>query len=238
LKIITAKIVICFLIAFTLFSFTSTSTLKKVSIHVESKSLKQSKVIITVADIYYNLEAKKMITRYIKPSEYFVITNATGEALIYNPSKNEVFITQSLIFETEKSFLYYFLNNKLSDLGLKDLGFTLSNTRFEGKMMVTTWKPSVKLSANISKIELVHENQLPVFIAYYDEKYKLTKKIYYYDYETNLSLKMPKKVVEFNYLPKADSIVNKIVYSDIKINEQAQSTYFNYKIPANAKVVK
>jgi len=179
-----------------------------------------------------------MITRYTKPNEYFVITNVSGDAQIYYPAKNEVFMTQSLIFETEKSFLYYFLNNKIADLGLKDLGFTLSKTHFEDKMLVSTWKPSVKLNSKIGKIELVHENQLPIYIAYYDEKYKLTKKIYYYDYYNHPSLKLPQKVVEFNYLPKGDSVVNKLVYSNIKLNEQANSTWFNYKIPANAKVVK
>jgi len=221
----------------TIIALSFTYTYKKLSIHVESKILNKGKVISSSADIYFNLDNGKMITHYTKPAEYFVVTNQAGEAQIYYPAKNEVVISQSILFETEKSLFYYFLTNKLSDLGLKDLGFSLSNTRIENKLLISTWKPTMSLSSKISKIELVHENQIPIYVAYYNEKYKMTKKIYYYDYYITSNFRFPQKVVEFNYLPKGDSIVNKSVYSNIKINEQANSSYFNYKIPSNAKII-
>ncbi len=205
---------------------------------MEAKSLVQGKAVIVKAEIYYQFDQGSMVTRYLPPLDYLFITNQKGEAKIYYPATNEVYTKQSAAFDPEKSMLYFFLSNKLADLGLKDMGFKITDTRFEDNLVVTTWFPPAEVLDQYSKVELVHENYRPIYAAYFDSKGKILKKIFYYEYSSFPQFTLPSKVVEYNYMPKGDSIINKITYSDIKTGDQAKSSYFNFKIPVNAKVKK
>ena len=217
-------------------AFVVVSDVRMVSLNMETKILSQGKYVTTTAEIFYKYSEGKMVVHYQKPMEYIVISNSKGEAKIYNPKRNEVTVKQGIVFETEKSLFYYFFSNRINDLGLKDLGFVLSNTRFDEGLLITTWKPGLS-SEYISKVELVHEKYVPIYVGYYDKKGKLAKKIFYYDYFSNGSVKLPRKVVEFSYLQDGDSIINRTVYSNFRFNEEAKSTWFDFNVPSNAKIV-
>ncbi|MCX6272259.1 MAG: hypothetical protein NTU44_13795 [Bacteroidetes bacterium] len=207
----------------------------KVSMKMEAKSLNKGKAMVINAEIYYQFDQGRMLTRYLPPLDYLFFTNNKGEAKIYYPKTNEVYTKQSSEFDSEKGLLYFFLSNKLSDLGMKDMGFTITDTRFEEKLMITTWFPPAQLLNFCSKVELVHESYHPIYIAYFDSKGKVFRKIFYYDYTSYAQFSMPTKVVELDYHAQGDSVVNKITYSDIRVGEKANSNYFNYKIPINAR---
>lgn len=230
LKYLIPAIVILSILSFKLYEN------NRVSISMESKTLSKGKVMTVSADVYYDHSKSKMITHYTKPSEYYFISNSKGEAKIYNPKKNEVYLEQGFEYNTHQTLFYYFLSNQIYDLGLKELGFKITDTKFKDGMKITTWFSPASLSETVSKVELVHENYLPIFLGYYNSKGKLTKKIYYYKYSDNVSLKFPMKVVEFNYLANGDSIVNRIAYSNLKIND-IKDKNFDFKIPENAKII-
>ncbi len=136
----------------------------KVCMRMEAKSLVKGKAIVVNAEIYYQYDQGNMITRYLSPLNYLFITNQKGEAKVYYPKTNEVYIKQSAEYDSEKSLLYFFLRNKLSDLGLKDMGFSIIDTRFEEGMVITTWYPPASLGGIFSKVELVHENYKPIYM--------------------------------------------------------------------------
>jgi uncharacterized protein YacL (UPF0231 family) len=46
---------------------------------------------------------------------------------------------------------------------------------------------------------------------------------------------LPGLVTEFNYIGN-DSIINRIRFSDIKVNHQAVSPWFNFEIPSDASL--
>ncbi|MHC1706269.1 MAG: hypothetical protein AB9842_01975 [Bacteroidales bacterium] len=208
----------------------------KVSMRMEAKSLIKGKAMVINAEIYYQYDQGNMITRYLSPLDYLFITNQKGEAKVYYPKTNEVFIKQSAEFDSEKSLLYFFLSNKMNDLGLKEMGFTITDTRFEENLVITTWFPPATLMKIYGKVELVHENYKPIYIAYFDRNGKVMRKIFYYEYSSFPQFSLPTKVVEFNYLAPGDSTINKITYSNILVGDKANSPYFKFKIPVNAKV--
>ena len=124
----------------------------------------------------------------------------------------------------------------MNDLGLKDMGFTVTDTHFEEKMVITTWFPPANLINVFGKVELVHEDYKPIYVAYFDRTGKVMRKIFYYEYASFPQFSLPTKVVELDYLAAGDSVVNKISYSNILVGDKAVSSYFNFKIPVNAKV--
>ncbi|MCL2683348.1 MAG: hypothetical protein FWE63_07720 [Bacteroidales bacterium] len=207
----------------------------KVSADVEVKRVNKGQSMTIRKEIYYNTNGK-MVVRFVHPEEYFVVTNHFGEARIYLPKTNEVMLINDRSMSSESELIYYFLNNKIEDLGLKNQGFSLGNTRTEQGVVVRTYFPNDKKS-NISKIEMVHENHLPIYCAYYDSKNRIIRKIYYSDYQHLSLATFPRRITEIAYPTMNDSVVSRMVYSNIKIDRQASSPYFDFSIPSNATVV-
>jgi outer membrane lipoprotein-sorting protein len=49
---------------------------------------------------------------------------------------------------------------------------------------------------------------------------------------------MPFTITEFEYLSPTDSVITKRIYSNLKTNAQVDDNYLNYKVPANAQVIR
>jgi len=209
--------------------------IENIRIAMTTKVLEKGKKIIIKAEIYYQARDGKMIIHYSYPTEYFFITNSKGEAKFYDPKNNTVYKKQHFMYSSESSYFYYFLSNKMNDMGLKDLGLHLSETKFEDNLLITTWFPKIIGDGKVGKVELVHENYKPIFMAYYDTKGKILRKVYYYQYADFNNISIPLKVTEFSYLPEGDSVITKTNYSDVKINDL--SANLDNIIPRDAKNV-
>ena len=233
-------IIAIFLVCIGFLSFTYQQVEKRISLTQTTRSLKNNKKISYSSDIFYNFDNGIMIVHQTEPFEHFVITDSKGEIKIYNPAKNEVYISRDPSQITEHSLFYYFLSNRLFDFGLRDLGFTMSKTETKNDVLVTWWTPPVNSKSPISKVELVHQNFLPIYMAYYSSKNEIIKKNYYYNYlnDNIIPVKLPQKIVEFNYFENKDSIVSQLIFSDIRFGKDATSNLFDYKIPLNAKIIK
>lgn len=221
---------------FTLFCSLISDNISKISLKMETKSLTKGKLLKFQSEVYYLYKEGKMITRYTYPKEYFYISNKLGEAKIYFPDKNEVYVKTDKLFTTENNVLYIFLNNKTQDMGLMDLKFKVKETRFDEGLSVTTWIPPVELLSRISKVELVHENYQPIYSAYYKDE-KIVQKIYYYDYMILNQFSLPQNITQIDYFANGDSTINKITISDLKSGLKANSQYFDFIIPEDAKII-
>lgn len=209
----------------------------KICLHMESKKLYKGKVMIIKADVYYKIDGN-MTIHYTYPQDYILLTNTKGEVKVYFPVQNQIFLQQNQTFSSENDVLYSFLSQRVSDMRLKESGFSLQNSKYEEGLTITTWLPPIYLTDQISKVEMAHENYLPVYTAIFNVKSKYSKKIYYSDYLPVDQYFLPTKITEIEYLANGDSIISRKIYSDIKTGAQATSPYFNYAIPANAKLMK
>jgi hypothetical protein len=210
----------------------------RTSVHLESQRLYKGTVVTINADIYFRSDQGIMVIHYAKPKNYIFMTNLKGEAKIYYPDKNEVILQQSQLFSSENDVLYSFFKYQSADLGLKEAGFNLSNSEVDKSQIITTWIPSSLSVGQVSKIVLVHENYMPIYVAYYNLKGKPFKKAYYSNYFTSTNTPFPTRIVEIDYLPSGDSIISRKVYSNVKVNQEANSSYFDFTVPSNAKVIK
>ena len=207
----------------------------KVSAEVEVKRVHKGQTVTIRKEVFYNSNGK-MVVRFVYPEEYFLVTNYFGEARIYLPKVNEVMLINDKAMSSESELIYYFLNNKMDDLGLKDQGFFLSDTRTEQDVVVRTYIPQAPKS-NVSKIEMAYENHLPIYCAYFDTKNRIIRKIYYSEYQQWSLAAFPSRITEITYPAVHDSVVSRMLYYNVKTDRQAISPYFDYTIPPNAKIV-
>ena len=209
----------------------------QVQVKMNSRTMNKGKYTSIIADIWYQAHDGKMVSHYTSPYNMVVITNNKGEAQLYNVEQNTINTQQNQAFSTQGGYFYYFLANKLNDLGLTEMGFQILDTKFSGTKVISKWLPPSSLLTALKHVELVLDDYKPVYMAYYNPKGKLIRKVYYYNYRSLSNMvSIPLTVTEINYLGEGDSILTKTVYSDVKINLDVEKTgYLNFKIPADAK---
>lgn len=225
-------------IAFISFSgFFHLQPVERIMMHMESQSLYKGKRVDMQADIYYRASDGRLVTRYHDPVKHIMITNNKGELVIYNHEDHTVYREQRMDYSTDNHLVYFFLSGQVHDLGLRQMGFERAETLFIDELVKTVWLPAHNVRQMFGKIELVHEDYLPVYAAYYDKEKNLVKKVYYTDYEVFPEITLPLTVTEFNYLPGNDSIVSRMRFSNVKINRSAIAPWFDFVIPADARVI-
>lgn len=209
----------------------------RLSVHRVSQALSKGKKVTTVADCYYDTRSYKFVVNAVKPEEFVKIINNKGELKLYFIRKNSLLVKQNSAFSSYNEVLHYFVNNLYDDLGLKREGFKISETKYDGDYMITTWLPPSGFKA-LEKVEIVYEKMVPVYCAYYSPKGEIIKKTYYSDYYQGSNLILPQRIMEVSYTAVNDSIVRRTIYSNIKFNEEVSDYYLNFKIPNDAKLVK
>lgn len=209
----------------------------KVSVSQEVQVLSKGTKNIFRSDIFYNRENDVIIVHHTYPSDFVKISNRLGEEKIYFPKTNTVSIQQDATFSSSNDLLYYFVNNKTSDMGLAREGFKLISTEREEGLLVTTWQapPSLKV---INLVKMVFRDMLPVYAEYTDPKGKTIKKIYYNRYSDQSSFSLPMRITEISYEGKSDSVIRLSVFSDVRTSGFPDTNYFDFKIPADAKTAK
>ncbi len=209
----------------------------KISMSMEAQTAKDGYVSSIKAVIYYSNDGK-MVSYYSHPKEYVLLNNIKGEIKIYDADQNTVLQQQNYKYSTETSQFYFFLNNRQSDLGLKQMGFIQSDIKFEEDIMITEWLPPAEMTQALSKVELVHENGQPIYIAYYDANNLLSTKSYYYNYrELNPGLSFPATITKISYISPMDSTITKTSFTNILLDEKVDKKAIDFKIPDNAKSI-
>jgi len=212
--------------------------LDKISLDLISKTLYQGKSVSLKSEVYYKSVGATMVTHFTSPKEKIVITNGNGEYKEYDFKNNTVTLLQGIDLSSKNSLFYSFLSGSIGDMGLKSLGYKLINTKVEQKMVITTWVPEGENSVKTKKAEIVHENYLPIYLAFYDINDKPMHKSFYSNFQQVGSVKMPFTITEFEYLSPTDSVITKRIYSNLKTNAQVDDNYLNYKVPANAQIIR
>jgi outer membrane lipoprotein-sorting protein len=223
-------------LVFTSFAFTQ-DKVEKLKLEMVSKSLHKGKSITIKADVYYRLAGGQMVTHFTFPHDQITITNANGEFKHYDSKTNQVTLMQGLDLSSKNSLFYNFLSGNINDMGLFAMGYRIKETRKETNIVITTWVPLTPKEKGIKKIELAHENYLPIFMGFYDMQDKPIEKVYYSSYQHIESIQMPLKVTEIEYVGDKDSVITRREYSNLKTNSQVEDTYLNFIIPSNAKLI-
>jgi hypothetical protein len=206
----------------------------KLQLDLEAKTLHQNKSITARSTVFYKTASAQMVTHTTYPARQVTFTNKFGEFKHYDFTTNSVSLQQGFELSSENSIFYTFLSGQTNDVGLGKAGFKLKSTKTENKMIITRWNnPS---QPDKGEVEVVHENNLPIYICFYDKKQKPLHKAYYSNFQYIGSIKIPFTITELEFISDLDSIITRKKYSNLKTNNDVSDEYFNFKIPANAKI--
>lgn len=190
----------------------------------------------TEIDLFFDNDRQTITKYYHSSPEFIMVVNSLGEIKTYFPDRNEVNYNQITEMSSKRNLIYYFANNLTEHLGLADEGFSLVSNTFEDRYYVTIWKaPSIL--GGIETVKMIFDNGVPIYSEYKENKEKVLRKIYYTNYKDFKRFRLPSKIIEISYKPSGDSIISRTVFSDVKVSSTPDNSYFNFKIPGNAKPV-
>lgn len=218
------------------FGLSAQTGVKRVSAHVFTRQTEKGYVSAIGGDLYYTRNGN-LVSNFTSPKPYVMITNNMGEVRVYDPTRNTVMQFQNALFSTTTTPFFYFFTGKTADMGLQHAGYRAIDTHFDKDLMIATWKavnPGPK--DPVTYIKLVHKQSRPIYMDYEDASRHIIRKVYYYDYTELGGVAFPKAFTEILY-QNSDSVITKTEYSAFKLNEEARSSYFDFEIPQNAKLV-
>jgi hypothetical protein len=210
-------------------------SIERIYAELETRQVKAGKYVSVKGEVCYEGNGN-MTSHYYYPKNYVLVSNKSGEVKLYDPGANTVVLSQNSLFSSQTSQFYYFFSGKSTDMGLGEMGYVQEKVYAEKDLLISLWrlkKPSKK--EQIQKVKLVHQYQHPVYMHYENAVGAIVRKVYYYEYTVLENFSFPATSTEIVYQGK-DSSVTKTAFRNFKLNQEANSPYFNYKIPPNAKI--
>ncbi|GAF05898.1 hypothetical protein [Saccharicrinis fermentans] len=208
----------------------------QISVDVKYQALKKGKLFTIENTTFYDGRKEDVICYYHTPTEFYKSINAKGEITIYMPRENTVSFTHNSHYSSKNELIYYFVSNKTEDLGLRNEGFTIKDSKYEGNNLIVTWESPVTITT-VKEVDIVYENMVPIYSEYRDIKDKVIKKTYYYEYYLGSFFSLPQKITEISYTSENDSVIKRTSISNIKLGSAVDERKFKFDIPADATYI-
>lgn len=210
----------------------SISAQRKISADVEVKQAASGNVATITKRVHCSNDGR-VIIHFLKPEEYYVLTNSKGEMKMYMPKSNQVLLENSSDLSSQDELISIFMNGRVDDLGLAAFGYKLKETKREEGYIKKTFTAAGK--GGYPTIEVVYENFLPIYCGYLDNSGKTVRKTYFSKYAPVGRMMFPTRMTEITYTSPKDSTVARTVYSNFKVDQD--DPMFSFEVPSDAKVV-
>ncbi|MBQ9253829.1 MAG: hypothetical protein IJ180_03530 [Bacteroidales bacterium] len=207
----------------------------KIQADVTIQQLISGKVLTIKKSVFFESNGR-CVTKITYPEEIISINNALGEVVFYSPKNNQAWNEVGKDYSSKNEIFAIFSSNDRYDLGLSSLGFTLSQQEKDSTRIVKTFIPKTE-NKEISKIIMVSENDMPIYCGYFNKKEEENKKIYYQDYVSLPKFSFPKNITEITVTENNDTIIRRQLFDNIKYDNDATSSYFQFQIPDSVTIV-
>lgn len=205
---------------------------QRVSIDVKTVQVSEGKRVTTERSLYLHPDGR-LVVEQSKPMRIISLTNSLGEMRIYDPQNNQVAAINNPEMSSSREMVAIFSSGDYADMALSDYDFLQSDVRTENGLVIKTYNAR-RSEKGVASVELVFQNHLPICMIYYDAGGNTLRKVYFSRYEYG-RIPMPMRITEIEYTTPRDSTVRLSTYSNLLTGKEANSTMFDFQIPAEAQ---
>lgn len=203
----------------------------RLSVDEKCVQVAQGKKRTTERTIYLHADGRMVMEQHT-PAHTIALSNSLGEVRLYHPQTGEVVVMNDKEMASTREMVAVFASGAYTDMALPLYGYTQSEIRRDGRVMVKTFEP--KNAGPVAKVEVAFENHLPICMIYFNGKGEEVRKLYFSRYEYGRT-PMPMRITEVEYTTKRDSLVRLTTYSNLLFDEAADSAMFDWQVPTDAK---
>ncbi len=193
------------------------------------KSKNDSTGNLTMGNFYYDKNEKKIIYHITFPKEQLWVFADTS---VYRFEEGKLLDRTKGPAIHEFSIFSLAANNQLANYGLKNSLYKLEKVEKEGNSVLTTWAPPLVLKDLLGKVIISNQNKRIMGIVFFDKDEVLVRKQFFREYKNIEGLEFPTEIVDMFILPDEGTTYQKTTYKNIKVNDEKNSSFHNYKLPA------
>lgn len=212
--------------------------IKQLSVKLQVRKIQRKRLLKYEVNLLYQSNGT-MISHFLPPNNRYLITNRNGDLQIYSPDSNRVKMTRNEWVSSDGAILGLFLRGETETMGMEEGGFEMKEVRTEDSLRIANWERAGLDDAGnpmtISNVEMVHGNGKLMYLGYLKPDGSFFKKSYFSNYVQVNGIWLPGRSTEILWVGK-DSIVEDTRFVDYLVNEAADTSLVNFKIPEDAEI--
>ncbi len=182
---------------------------------------------LTMGTVFYDKTTKKIVYRNRFPEKE---TWVSVDSFMYKIVNENVISKQNIPSLAEFTVFHLALNGNLADYGLKNTSFTVEKVEKEKGQVITTWKPSPKLSKAVGKIMVSQKDKCLNGIVFFNPKGEIITKQFFNKYQNFNGLQFPCETIQITYVNGKEAY-QMATYSNIVVNDFKDDDIYNFVIP-------
>ncbi len=154
--------------------------------------------------------------------------------VIYYPDEKKAFRIQARV-PFVLPFFQAFISLTNKNLGLAEMGYTLSQSEKRGDTLITRWVPPAKVKKAVGPIIIGMVNDQVGFMEMQNSKGRTIGRVSYSDYSKIGNIMLPMRVSAVRYLGK-DTTYETVYYSNPRLNVKLPDEVVNFQIPKGTEI--
>jgi len=183
----------------------------------------------TKGSVRYDRNYKKVLYSTFFPQKEFYVSVDT---LILKYVNDKLFSVQNNPLRPELSIFHFILNNDISDFGLKNSNFSITNVEKTDDLIITKWSPPVNPKFPFGTILVSTKNKRLQSVLIHNKKGEILNRQIYKKYSFINGIEIPSEILSVSYLAGVKSY-QIIEFGKIQINEQGHDSEYDFQIAKN-----
>ncbi|QQS49831.1 MAG: hypothetical protein IPM71_09390 [Bacteroidota bacterium] len=177
--------------------------------------------------VYFDKNYRQMVFDISFPEKEILIINDTASIYALSNRHEKHMLSTSLI---DFSVLGLTLNGQLEYFGLRETPFQLIKVEKDEGLVISTWELADKrIESGVRKMMLSQkDNRLQGLISF-NTNDQIIAKQFFSEYILVSGLEIPSKVIQISYLPGGGEFKKITTYTNIKVNNQQNESFYRYK---------
>lgn len=183
----------------------------------------------TKGTVNYDRNRKKILYNITFPQKEFYVSVDT---MIYKYQNEKLISAQSNPLKPEFSIFHFILNNDLSDFGLKNSSFKITNIEKSNDLIITKWTPPAIPDFPLGSILVSSKDKRLQSVLINNNKGELLARQIYKKYTFINGVEIPTEILSVNYL--GDKKTYQIIeLNEVQINEQGHDSEYDFQLEKN-----
>ncbi|HHH52942.1 MAG TPA: hypothetical protein ENK91_04735 [Bacteroidetes bacterium] len=187
----------------------------------------EGKQQLTVGKVYYDKNIKKIIFDITFPEKEIWVQKDTT---LYKIVNNSIVEEQNTPNIAEFTIYHLILNGNLTDYGLKNTKFKITDVEKAGKSIISTWEPPEELKDKIGPILMQNTNQQLTGIVFKNPEGEIISRQFIRNYLQIKGLSVPQEIINEVHI-EGKKYYEITDFSNTVINEFTDEEKYDYKIP-------
>ena len=193
---------------------------------IKSKTLDGTQHL-TIGTVYYDKNIKKIVFDVKFPQNE---TWVQQDTVLYKIRNNALLSKTGTIKMADFTIFSMALNGKLSDYGLKDSEFILSNVEKDGDNVISTWEPPKTYKDFMGKVMIMKKDDNISGIIFFNKEGEIISRQFFRKYKNVNGMLFPTEIIVEKIID-GEKFYEITTYENITVDDYKNEDKYDYKIP-------